>query len=819
MSDVSAGFLPSAQITGGGRGKPWDWQGHARGAGAFLRARLWAPGGGPRNLAALGAAVAMLFGAQDIYRFLSTIKPDTFRRWKLLVDREAERSVAGKVSEPTVIYDVRGRVVATLSAEQPVPLAEVSDPVWQAIVASEDHRFFDHNGVDAKGLSRAVLTLGRRGGGSTITQQLVKNLLLSQERTITRKAVEIVAAFFLENRLSKPELLEEYINNVYWGHGVYGITPAAAAYFRKKPSELNVGEAALLSAMLPGPERLSPFRNPTGAARARKLVLQRMLETGYIDEAAYAREAGRNLPPALVHTVPDRSARGSLKVTQTGVPYRAPYFVSEVLYQLRDLYGGENILERGGLQIHTTLDLALQERAESILKEDGATMRLGEDKGEASLVACEPTSGAVRVLVGGRNYAKSSYNRAVVAARSPGSAFKPFVYLAALATNVVTPSTEVEDEEVIFKREGAGWRAESKSMKEQQRRELEEEVGARRKVIQEMLEESRGEHEALVARREKLKAQKFKELAHLRASLQKALPREGSEGRGGGTEPNRAKIEATLKKIYGVEDELGELEVTPAFEPDPQLVEEDALLRDTRYSDDEEEEKDEEDYQPFNYSKKYRGTVTLKESLCDSLNIPTVKLANLIGIDKVVDMAHKLGVRSELPQTLSLALGACEVTPLEMACAYNTIAAGGVYSRPHLITKVKAKSGEVIYRHKTTRKPVVNARSVADLHRMLRAAVTKGTGRRAAQGWPSAAIAGKTGTSDDYRDAWFAGYTSSMTCVVWVGRDDNSSLPGTGGTLAAPVWARFMRAAHGAGIPAEKGSNKRRVAKWRVQQG
>ena len=138
-------------------------------------------------------------------------------------------------------------------------------------------------------------------------------------------------------------------------------------------------------------------------------------------------------------------------------------------------------------------------------------------------------------------------------------------------------------------------------------------------MIQEMLEESRGEHEALVARREKLKAQKFKELAHLRASLQKALPREGSEGRGGGTEPNRAKIEATLKKIYGVEDELGELVVTPAFEPDPQLVEEDALLRDTRYSDEEEEEKDEEDYQPFNYSKKYRGTVTLKESLCDSL--------------------------------------------------------------------------------------------------------------------------------------------------------------------------------------------------------
>ncbi len=212
--------------------------------------------------------------------------------------------------------------------------------------------------------------------------------------------------------------------------------------------------------------------------------------------------------------------------------------------------------------------------------------------------------------------------------------------------------------------------------------------------------------------------------------------------------------------------------------------------------------------------------VTLRQSLADSLNVPTVKLAHLIGVGRVIDMARRLGIRGALPYELSLALGSCEVTPFEMAHAFNTIAAGGVCSRPHLITRVKDNQSRVLYRHKSSAKVVVQPHICADMHRMLRSAVTSGTGRSATKGWPAVAAAGKTGTSDDYRDAWFAGYTPSLTCVVWVGRDDNTSLPGSGSVLAAPLWARFMRAAQGSGLPTEKGTSKRKgKQRWRSLSG
>jgi penicillin-binding protein 1B len=192
-------------------------------------------------------------------------------------------------------------------------------------------------------------------------------------------------------------------------------------------------------------------------------------------------------------------------------------------------------------------------------------------------------------------------------------------------------------------------------------------------------------------------------------------------------------------------------------------------------------------------------------------------------------MARKLGIRGKLPLDLSLALGSCEVTPFELAHVFNTIAAGGVCSRPHLITRVTAtgsgsdqlglglglsSKSQVLYKHRSKKKVVVSRHICQDLHRMLRSAVTRGTGRPATKGWPSVLAAGKTGTSDDYRDAWFAGYTPSLTCVVWCGRDDNSSLPGSGATLAAPLWAKFMRAASGTGgYATDKGQSNKRAKK------
>merc|ERR1712078_937203 len=453
---VAAGPLgPSEGEWGAAAGRARRWLGGLRG-----RTEAWVGRRGGLGVWATPAvASALVFAALDVGRFASSLKGDSLARWDELVQRDRSSSGLGKASEPTVVYDVRGRVVASFSSEAPIALSEVAAPVWKAIVASEDHRFFKHRGVDVRGLLRAAISLGSRGGGSTITQQLCKNMVFSPERTITRKLVEVFSALVLESKLTKEEILEEYLNNVYWGHGIYGIKQAAATYFRKRPADLNAGEAALLAALLPSPERYSPFRNPKAAARAQAQVISRMVDTGNLEESEVRLCIG--LPPSLAN-IPRGGARtvSAMKDTKgSGAPYRAPFFVSEVLHQLRDLHG--DALNKGGLQIHTTLDLALQEHAEVILRKDGGRPRLGENRGEASLVACEPSSGAVRVLVGGRDYSKSTYNRAVNASRCPGSAFKPFVYLAALETGMVTPGTEVQDGAVVFKREGAGWTAES----------------------------------------------------------------------------------------------------------------------------------------------------------------------------------------------------------------------------------------------------------------------------------------------------------------------------------------------------------------------
>lgn len=649
------------------------------------------------------AALIAIAGSYDFFKFYKAMKASgAGKRWSSLADGE-KSGKEGHAGEPTIIYDVRGRVVATLSSEA-VKLKDVSPAVWQAVVASEDHRFFKHKGVDVRGLTRAIGSMGKMGGGSTITQQLVKNLVLCQDRTISRKISEILLSLKVETRLTKEELLEAYLNNVYWGHGVYGIAGAAAAYFGKSPAELDVGESALLAALLPAPEALSPYANPAGAKRVRNQNLAAMARHGYLTEPAAKTLMNTPLPASLALRAPTEmekavglegadssllepylGGRGMPRLGRGGAaPYRAPFFVSEVLFHLKTLFEGQDVLSTGGLKVHTTMDLALQEKAEQLTLEDGMVMMRGEDKGEAAIVAIDPATGAVRVLIGGREYSQSPYNRAVLSKRSAGSTFKPFVYLTALQEGVVNPSTLLQDEEIVF-------------------------------------------------------------------------------------------------------------EVPDGEEPT---------------------------YTPLNYSRKFKGTVSLRDCLVESLNVPTVKVAEMTGIDKIIEMSSKLGITSTLPNALSLALGSCETTPLEMTVAYASIAAGGIYSKPHLITKVRDRTGAVVYRHKGRRKLVANRAACAALHGMLRAAVTRGTGRSAAVGWPAEKVAGKTGTSDDYRDAWFAGYTPQLACVVWCGRDDNSSLPGTGSECAAPLWAKFMRAASAVGIASEKGSGAGRKrgakTKWKT---
>lgn len=543
-------------------------------------------------------------------------------------------------SDTTKIYDHDNRLVASIQNgenRQIVPLTAISDYMQKAVVASEDSHFYEHHGVDPRGVLRAVLSFGTAGGGSTITQQLAKNLFLSFDRTITRKVADMWLAIQLERTLSKQQILAMYLNQIYFGHGAYGIEAAAHAYFGKHASQLTLNEAALLTGMLPAPEYLTPDRHPKAAKEARDRVLRRMAETGAIDQATAARVLASPLPRAHI----------------MDYAYRAPYFTSQVLQQLSDRYGADLVM-RGGLKIYTTLDLPAQEEAERLIRR-GVAADARYHVGEGALVAIEPGTGAVRALVGGTNYSESQFNRAVQARRQPGSTFKPFVYLTAFMQGY-TPFSTVMDAPVHF----------------------------------------------------------------------------GS-------------------------------------------------------------------YAPVNDEHTFQGKVTFLKALTESLNVPTVKIANELGIQNVIRTAHEAGVKSPLPENLSVALGSAEVTPMELASAYATFAADGLYVEPHLIDRVEDKDGHVLEQFTPSPTKMSDPVSVAELDECLQNVIYHGTGTAAYFGRPAA---GKTGTTTGNRDTWFAGYTPDLACVVWMGNDDDSRLSPAayGGTLAAPLWGRFMAFAH-EGVP------------------
>lgn len=544
--------------------------------------------------------------------------------------------LAARPMGATTVYDREGRVIASVQNgenREIVPLEAISKELQQAVVASEDIRFYEHYGVDPKGLLRAVFMRGERGGGSTLTQQLAKNLFLSSDRTPARKIADIWLALQLERKLSKPKILEMYLNQVYFGHGAYGVQNAARKYFGKKARDIDAAEAAQLAGLLPAPEYYSPYRNPKIAKEIQQIVLKRMVAAGYLKP----QEA-------------EKAARRTLRFANTpDYAYRAPYFTSHVLSVLSERLGRDLVM-RGALKIYTTLDLRLQEEAEATIR-SGVARYKGFRVGQGALVAIEPGTGAVRALVGGTSFDASQFNRATQARRQPGSTFKPFVYLTAF-TKGHAPGSTVSDSPADFN-----------------------------------------------------------------------------------------------------------------------------------------------GYKPLNYDHRFHGVVTYERALAFSYNVPAVRVADAMGIDEVIRMAHALGIQSPMPAELAVALGAAEVTPLELASAYATIAADGVFAEPHVITRVEDPNGQLVDQFPTNAAPVVPDQAVWALHKCLTGVVTYGTGAAANIGRPAG---GKTGTTSENRDTWFAGYTPDLATVVWLGNDDNSRLASsaTGGQLAAPLWARFMRAAH-----------------------
>jgi penicillin-binding protein 1A len=538
------------------------------------------------------------------------------------------------------IVDLDGRPLATRgdSGGAVLPLKELPSYVPQAFIAIEDRRFYEHYGVDPWGIARAlianILHRGVSQGGSTITQQLAKNLFLTQERTIHRKLQEMLLALWLERKFSKTQILELYLNRVYFGSGAYGIEQASQRYFGKSARQMSLPDAALLAGLVKSPSRLAPTRNFDGAERRAQTVLAAMAELHFINNASA--QVALAHPPHVVA----QAGGGSIN-----------YVADWVMDAINDVLGHVD----DDIVVRTSIDSGLQTGAENALTEELAQKGDKSGVSQGALVAMTP-DGAVRAMVGGRNYGESQFNRAVAAKRQPGSAFKAFVYLTALEHGL-TPDTVREDKPINLK----GW-------------------------------------------------------------------------------------------------------------------------------------------QPENYKHEYFGPVTLTKALALSLNTVSVRLTMEFSPAAVIRTAYRLGIASKLEPNASIALGTSEVSPLELVSAYAPFANGGLAVVPHVIERIAASNGKVLYvRNEQPLGRIIEARYVAMMNEMMAQTLIIGTAHKAAlPGWPAA---GKTGTSQDFRDAWFIGYTGHLVTGVWLGNDDGTPTKKvTGGGLPVDIWSRFMRGAH-QGVP------------------
>ena len=571
---------------------------------------------------------------------------------RVLVDG---RAVDGASLDPEILTSIDDRPGEEYRR---VRLTEVPVTLLSAILAAEDHRFFEHAGLDLHGVVRAAWVNLRAGritqGGSTITQQLVKNRLLTSRRSYLRKLREAWLAAVVEWRYPKEQIFESYLNELYLGQrgplAIRGVGAAARTYFRKEVHQLTLAEAALLAGMARAPNTYSPLLSPERARARRDVVLARMLELGKIVESEYA--AARREP---------------LRVERAGSPGQsAPYFADRVRQEVEDVFGG-NVGGRGA-RVFTTLDSSLQRFAEAALSRgldrlEAQTPRLrraaGGQRVQAAFVVLDPATGGIRTLVGGRDYQTSQFNRAVFAHRQPGSAFKPFVYAAALA--------------------------------------------------------ERGGQPAFTA-----------------TSFVDDTP----------------------------------ITLTSGNKP----------------------------WSPRNYDDRYEGRVSVRRALEQSLNAATVRVALEIGLPEVIHTAQRLGLAGDLAPVPAVALGAFEVTPLDLARAYLPFANGGFRPGPSsTIRTVSESDGAEIALAREAPTAVMSPAEAYLMTSLLAGVITSGTASSARALGVTGDVAGKTGTTNDARDAWFVGYSPGLLALVWVGFDDNTPLGLSGAQAAVPIWADFMK--------------------------
>lgn len=554
-------------------------------------------------------------------------------------------------SETTRIYSADGKLIATLFKENRTwtPYDKMSPYLIKAILAVEDSRFYQHHGVDPIGVARAavydLMHKGEKQGASTITMQLARNLFLSFDQTLERKIKEILLASQIEKKFTKDEILELYLNQIYFGGGAYGVQAAAKTYYGKNAKDLTVPEAALIAGLPQSPSNFSPLVSEKAAMHRQILVLGRMYDQKFLTYKQYRKALLEARHPTFM-----------TKKAQEFQVLEVPYFTTWVIRQLHERYD-EDLLYRGGLRIHTTVDLRMQKAAEQSVK--GLISQLGPSlRADCSALVCiENKTGYVRAMCGGLGWSsKSQFNRAWQAKRHPGSSFKPLVYATALEAGY-TPDSIVNDS------------------------------------------------------------------------------------------PYKIQVSAT------------------------------------------------EEWEPKNSDHTFMGAINIRTALQHSRNVVAVKLLMLVGADRVIDFAYRCGITEKLYPNPSMALGAVELSPLEMATAYTVFPNLGLHTEVTGIKAIFDSDGNPIEDNTYPKQEeVLSEISAMAMIEMMVNVVENGTGTMARlSGYR---VAGKTGTTDDYRDAWFCGYTPQFTTAVWVGNDNNSQMVNSfGGNLPARIWQTFMTSA------------------------
>ena len=578
----------------------------------------------------------------------------------------------------TRIYSDDGQVLKEFYKERRilVPLEKMSPYLLDALISTEDRKFYRHWGVDLHRLGGALWAdlkaLRYAEGASTITQQLARMLFLSREKILTRKIKEWMTAIQIERRYSKDQILEMYLNHYYFGQGSYGVQAAAETFFNKDVEQLDLGESALLIGLLGAPYRYDPLEHPELALKRRNIVLRAMEDHGAItpDEATAAIEEPLHLDP--------RARQGGL----------APYFVEEVRQYLEDTYGIHSLYQ-GGLSVFTTLDADHQVLAEETIAARMEELQAGIDAKalsgdarylvpvttasdkdtlapreiQAALVAIEPQTGYVRAMVGGRDFRTTKFNHVTQAPRQPGSSFKPILYAAAIDN---------------------GWK--------------------------------------------------------------------------------------TTDVIYDAPI------VLPAIGQ-------------------------QEEWRPQNYDRTFRGPVTLREALAKSINLVAIKLLQRISPAQVITYAQRMGISTPLEPVPSLAIGTSEVKLIELTAAYGALANHGIRHQPILIRQILDRDGNIVEDNASFEEEVLSASTAYVVTNLLQSVMDDpgGTGRGARLNGFVRPAAGKTGTTDEYTDAWFIGFTPQLVAGVWVGFSEGKIPIGrnqTGGRVALPIWTDFMLGAH-----------------------